>query len=72
MSSHTESPTVRLAHDIAVQFRYLPTAEGAAAVANHIRLTWDPRMRRQLTEAVDQGSEHDPMVVEAVEQLRST
>ncbi len=71
MSHGTQVPAVRLAHDIAAQFTYLSDDEGAAAVANHIRLTWDPRMRQQLAAAVDQGGEHDPLVVEAVKQLRT-
>ena len=61
---------MRLAHDIAAQFSYLSADDGAAAVANHIRLTWDPRMRRQLASAIDAGGEHNPLVVEAARQLQ--
>jgi len=46
-------PTVRLANDIAEQFEHLPHDRAVAAVAQHITSFWDPRMRRQLREAVD-------------------
>ncbi len=69
--SQTESPTLRLATDIAVQFQYLPAEEGASAVANHIRLFWDPRMRRQLDAALgEEGVETHPLVVRAAGLLR--
>ncbi len=70
--SHDKPSTVRYAHDIAAQFRYLPDDEASAAVANHIRLSWDPRMRRQLDAEVDAGGELDPLVRKAVDLLRQT
>lgn len=59
------APTVRLATDIAVQFHHVPSDEGAAAVANHIRLLCDPRMRRQLHAELDAGADVDPLVAAA-------
>lgn len=46
-------PTVRLANDIAEQFEHLPHDKAVAEIAQHITSFWDPRMRRQLIEAVD-------------------
>jgi formate dehydrogenase subunit delta len=63
-------PEVRLATEIAAQFKQLPTEEGAAAVAGHVRRFWDPRMRARLIEEVGQASEYcDPLVVAAVRVL---
>ena len=41
-------PHVRLANDIAKQFAHLPPEQAAQAVANHLRMFWDPRMRDAL------------------------
>lgn len=48
-------PHVRLANDIAAQFAHLPPERAAAAVANHLRMFWDPRMRAKLLAEVDAG-----------------
>jgi formate dehydrogenase subunit delta len=57
---------LRLATDIAAQFRYLPDDVAAEKVAAHIRMTWDPRMRAQLHEiTADAGPELDPLVARA-------
>lgn len=59
-------PALRLAGDIAAQFRHVSDDEAAARVANHIRLFWDPRMRTQLNELVAAaGPECDPVVARA-------
>lgn len=63
-------PSIRLAGDIAAQFGHVPADEGAAAVANHIRMFWDPRMRRQLLAELDAGADVDPLVIAAGELLR--
>ena len=61
---------IRLATDIAAQFKHVPTAEGAAAVAGHVRRFWDPRMRARLIKEVAQSSEDcDPLVAAAVRVL---
>jgi len=68
----TAATQARLVNDIAAQFHYLPEAEAAAAVANHLRTFWDPRMRRQLCDLVDQGpdgSTLDPIAVAAARLL---
>lgn len=59
-------PALRLAGDIAAQFRHLPDAEAADIVAKHIRMFWDPRMRVQLQELVAAaGPDCDPVVARA-------
>jgi formate dehydrogenase subunit delta len=69
----TSSPTppqVRLANDIAAQFRHRPPEEAAAAIAAHIRAFWDPRMRSQLLAHAEAGAVTDPLVLAAARLLR--
>lgn len=47
-----EPPVLRLARDLTVHFAHLPAEQAARAVAEHIRLFWEPRMRSALHEAV--------------------
>jgi formate dehydrogenase subunit delta len=62
---------VRLANDIAVQFHHRPADEAASAIANHIRMFWDPRMRTELlSRAETDTAELDPLVLAAVKILR--
>lgn len=69
--SHAVPPTLRLATEIAAQFRHVPPEQAAATIAGHIRLFWDPRMRTQLHELITDGAACDPLVVRAEELLRS-
>lgn len=66
----TQSPQVRRANEIAVQFHHLDTAAAAVEIAKHIRLFWDPRMKADLLRqvAADPGA-LDPLVTAAAEQL---
>jgi formate dehydrogenase subunit delta len=67
----TTPPYVRLANDIAAQFRHRPTGEAAGAVAEHLRSFWDPRMRTQLIAHVEAGGAGlDPLLVHVVARLR--
>ncbi|AXB42109.1 formate dehydrogenase subunit delta [Amycolatopsis albispora] len=67
----TGSPQVRLANEIALQFRGQSPDRAAAAIAHHIRQFWEPRMRADLLARVDADpSSVDPVVVAAVQQLR--
>jgi formate dehydrogenase subunit delta len=62
---------VRLANDIAVQFHHRPADEAASAIANHIRMFWDPRMRSELlTRAETDTADLDPLVLQAVRILK--
>jgi formate dehydrogenase subunit delta len=63
-------PELRLATEIAAQFKHLPMEEGAAAVAGHVRRFWDPRMRDRLINEVAHADENcDPLVVATVRAL---
>lgn len=59
---------LRLAEDIAAQFRHRPTDEAAGVIAQHVRMFWDPRMRARLAAAVAAGP-CDPAVAAAAELL---
>jgi formate dehydrogenase subunit delta len=68
--SHSVSPQVRMANEIAVQFHHRPTEEAATAIANHIRKFWDPRMRADLkARAQSDSASLDPLVIAAAKQL---
>lgn len=59
-------PTVRLANEIAVQFRHRPHDTAALEIASHIRSFWDPRMRRELLHHATTAPETlDPLAVAA-------
>lgn len=63
---------IRLATEIAAQFKHVPTEEGAAAIVGHVRRFWDPRMRARLIDEVAQSSETcDPLVVAAARMLEN-
>jgi formate dehydrogenase subunit delta len=50
-------PAMRLATEIAAQFRHVPPDEAAHTIARHIHTFWDPRMREQLKNQVAQAGE---------------
>ncbi|MFC5997038.1 formate dehydrogenase subunit delta [Pseudonocardia hispaniensis] len=59
-------PHVRRVNDIAAQFRHRAAEEAASEVAAHLRLFWEPRMRRALLTSVADGAEGlDPIAVAA-------
>jgi formate dehydrogenase subunit delta len=61
---------VRMANDIAAQFRHLNHDAAVAALAAHLRAFWEPRMRAELIGHVRAGgADLDPLVVEAVQTL---
>lgn len=65
--------SARLANEIARQFAHKAPADAATAVANHIKVVWDPRMKRALVDYVDAGAEDlDPVAVLAADQVRAT
>ncbi|MFF3244528.1 formate dehydrogenase subunit delta [Streptomyces sp. NPDC002870] len=63
----THTPTsahVRLANEIAAQFRHRDPATAAEEIAAHIRTFWDPRMRAGLIADAEAGNgELDPLIV---------
>ncbi|MEV6301225.1 formate dehydrogenase subunit delta [Actinoplanes sp. NPDC051861] len=60
------SPQVRMINDIAAQFRHQAPDAAAAAIAEHIRAFWDPRMRAELARRVEAEPEAlDPLALAA-------
>jgi formate dehydrogenase subunit delta len=71
METTSVPPYVRLANEIAAQFRHRPPEQAADASARHSRTVWDPRMKAALVAHVDAGgNELDPAAALAAEQLR--
>ncbi len=61
---------VRMANQIAHAFAAQAPGAAVASTAAHIRLFWDPRMRRGLREILASGGEGlEPMARAAAEQL---
>lgn len=57
------SPAIRMAHDLAQQFRHLADEDSAVRIAHHIRTFWEPRIRAELIDAVRaEGETIDPVV----------
>lgn len=69
----TTAPTpahVRLANDIAAQFRHRNPATAAEEIAAHIRAFWDPRMRALLVADAEAGHPClDPLIGAVAELL---
>jgi formate dehydrogenase subunit delta len=62
---------IRLVNKIAVHFRHLPDDQAAAAVADHVRKFWDPRMKKRLLDLVGVGgNDLEPVAVAAAALLR--
>ena len=59
---------VRMANQIATFFHSQPAGEGPDGVATHINKFWEPRMRRQLFDLIDNhgGEGLDSLVLQAV------
>jgi len=61
---------VRQANDVAAQFSYLPDTQAVLAIAGHLRMFWEPRMRADLREALQRGDEMlDPLAAAAASLL---
>ncbi|GHC25730.1 formate dehydrogenase [Gemmobacter lutimaris] len=62
---------ITMANQIARFMESKPHAEGVTGLANHINDFWEPRMRRQLFELLDNGGDgFRPLVLEAATQIR--
>ena len=73
MSHPTIPPYVRLANEIAAQFAHRPPTEAATFIANHLKATWDPRMKNALISHAAAGAEDlDPVAALAAQQLQAT
>ncbi|TIP61816.1 MAG: formate dehydrogenase, partial [Mesorhizobium sp.] len=67
----TKEKLVRMANQIATFFHSKPREEGIAGLAEHINKFWEPRMRRQLFEMLDAGTEHfDDLVIAASAKIK--
>lgn len=67
----TSEKLVRMANQIADFFHSKPREEGIAGVAEHINKFWEPRMRRQFFEMLDDGSGNfNELVVAASAKIR--
>lgn len=51
------SDIVRMANQIADFHKPYPHDEAVAGIAEHIRLFWEPRMRKALAELLDNGAQ---------------
>lgn len=67
-----DAKLVRMANQIATFFHSQPAEDGPKGVATHINKFWEPRMRRQFFEIVENhgGEGLDPMVLDAVPLIR--
>jgi formate dehydrogenase subunit delta len=67
----TKEKLVRMANQIAAFFHSKPREEGIAGLAEHINKFWEPRMRRQLFEMLDAGTENfDELVIAASAKIK--
>jgi formate dehydrogenase subunit delta len=65
MSFHAPAE-IRMINSIAAHFGYLRAEQAAAAVAEHVRRFWDPRMKRRLLMLVASDTRDlDPVAVAA-------
>ena len=70
--SSTLPPYVRLANEIAAQFAHRAPADAATAIANHMKIAWDPRMKKALIAHVEAGAEDlDPVAALAAQHLQA-
>ncbi len=72
MSATSQTPElIRMANQIAANFAHHRVDQGAAEVAEHIKLFWTPSMRDELSLWIDDGGEElHPLVLEAFRLLR--
>lgn len=64
--SGAQPHTVRLVNEIALQFRRQAPEVASAAIAKHITMFWDPRMRADLRERVaNEPTSFDPLALSA-------
>ena len=69
--SLTAPAEIRMINSIATHFGYLRAEQAAAAVADHVRRFWDPRMKQRLLLLVASDTRDlDPVAVTAAALLR--
>jgi formate dehydrogenase subunit delta len=63
---------VHKANQISLFFASYPQDEAVAGVADHLKKFWEPRMRRQLIEYIDDGGQGlHPLVPPAVALIKA-
>jgi formate dehydrogenase subunit delta len=63
---------VHKANQISLFFASYPQDEAVAGVADHLKKFWEPRMRRQLIEYIDDGGQGlHPLVAPAVALIKA-
>lgn len=60
-----------MANQIGRFFAHQKEEQAVAAINDHLRKFWDPRMRKQIVEQLDAAA-LDPRVRQAVERLKDT
>ena len=71
MSSPADT-LIRMANDIGKFFRAQGEEKAIAGIANHIRLFWEPRMKKQIFEHLDHGGKGlDPLPLKALQKLKA-
>ncbi|MDC9810725.1 MULTISPECIES: formate dehydrogenase subunit delta [Rhizobium] len=71
MSHDTKTKLVYMANQIATFFKSQPANEAVEGVANHINKFWEPRMRRQLFEILENEENGlDALVLQAAPLIR--
>ena len=69
--NHTDEKLVRMANQIATFFLSQPEDIRIEGVATHINKFWEPRMRRQLFEILEQDAKGlSPLVLQAMPSIR--
>ena len=61
---------IRMANQIASYFAAYGEAEAVTGIAAHVTSFWDPRMRAQLLAFADDAADLDPLVKQAVKELK--
>jgi formate dehydrogenase subunit delta len=62
---------VHMANQIALFFASYPKEEAVASITNHLKMFWEPRMRRQIIEYVAAGGQGlNDLAQESVKQLK--
>ena len=62
---------IKMINNIAAHFGYLRSEQAAAAVADHIKRFWDPRMKQRLLLFVaSDTTDLDPVAITAASLLR--
>ena len=63
---------VRMANDIGKFFRAQGEERAIAGISNHIKLFWEPRMKKQIFAHLDEGGAGlDPLTLKALEKLKA-